>query len=600
MKTLYKKVMIIGAAALLLEIIIVYFLYTSINAFYSDLTNKIAYLLVEQVKYVIDADKLDIYKLSPYNKYPTRRLMNRFSGENSQILHLLLIDTTNTIVVSDDPAVEGKEYTSTSELERLQTNHATIIGREWEGNQEIVDVVYPLIQSNTKTGYLRAVISVRHLENFYQNRRKILVIASLIALGILVLTVVFTSKIYQSNLESIGQAIDKLHAEDYQYRVNYQRQDEFAPVFTRLNQLFEKTLNLNESFRQSEDRINAMMRVIHEGLMILDENMKIISFNEYLLDILHIRHHKNPAHQIYYVLQKNPKLLEIYRRARDPMTHAVRKAMTIRLPDKTNIDVQINALSINEGENANSIIFYIKNLAVLKELEQNLHRSMKYTVISQLASSIGHEIRNPLSSLAIHTEVLSNVATKVPAKKEQSDRINKSINILNSEIERLTKLIDQFFNLAKPKEIELTYENINNLVSEVLELVQQEAYEKSVSIHKHLGSDLPMVKMSLDQIKQVVINIMLNAFDAMPDGGKLYIATRKYEDRVALVIRDTGKGIPPHLKDKIFDLYFSTKTTGGGIGLAISKKIVEAHEGKIYFKSKIGQGTNFVMELPRS
>ncbi len=600
MKTFYQKALIIGGASLLLEVIIFYFIYTSINMFYADLTNKLAFLLVEQVKNVIDADRINISKLSAYNKYPIRRLMNRFSGKDSEILHILLIDTTNQIVISDDPSVEGKEYTSPMELGLLATDQPTVINRIWEGKQEILDVIYPLLQDSVKQGYLRTVISLKHLENFYRSRKIVLIIASTISLITIILTVFLTSRIYRTNLQNIERAIERLNESDYKYRVDYPRKDEFASLFSRLNQLFEKTLDLNESFRQSEEKVKAMMQVIHEGLMIIDSEMKIISYNEYLLDLLHIRAHRNPEKQINQIIQNNPKLLDIYRRARDPLTHAVRKQLSLKLLDNSHVDVQIHALPIVEGENTNNIIFYFKNLAVLQELEQNLHRSMKYTVISQLASSIGHEIRNPLSSLAIHTEILNSLTRELPTGTDHRQKIDKSIHILNSEIERLTKLIDQFFNLAKPKEITLTYENINNVLKEVLELIQQEAYEKSVQIHLRLSRDLPLVNISKDQIKQVIINLILNAFDAMPDGGQLYLSTREHENRVIIVIRDTGNGIPEDVQEKIFDLYFSTKPNGGGIGLAISKRIIEAHEGRIYFKTKIGEGTSFIIELPRS
>lgn len=600
MKTFYQKALIIGGASLLLEVIIFYFIYTSINMFYADLTNKLAFLLVEQVKNVIDADRINISKLSAYNKYPIRRLMNRFSGKDSEILHILLIDTTNQIVISDDPSVEGKEYTSPMELGLLATDQPTVINRIWEGKQEILDVIYPLLQDSVKQGYLRTVISLKHLENFYRSRKIVLIIASTISLITIILTVFLTSRIYRTNLQNIERAIERLNESDYKYRVDYPRKDEFASLFSRLNQLFEKTLDLNESFRQSEEKVKAMMQVIHEGLMIIDSEMKIISYNEYLLDLLHIRAHRNPEKQINQIIQNNPKLLDIYRRARDPLTHAVRKQLSLKLLDNSHVDVQIHALPIVEGENTNNIIFYFKNLAVLQELEQNLHRSMKYTVISQLASSIGHEIRNPLSSLAIHTEILNSLTRELPTGTDHRQKIDKSIHILNSEIERLTKLIDQFFNLAKPKEITLTYENINNVLKEVLELIQQEAYEKSVQIHLRLSRDLPLVNISKDQIKQVIINLILNAFDAMPDGGQLYLSTREHENRVIIVIRDTGSGIPEDVQEKIFDLYFSTKPNGGGIGLAISKRIIEAHEGRIYFKTKIGEGTSFIIELPRS
>ncbi|GAB4373160.1 MAG: hypothetical protein Kow0042_16900 [Calditrichia bacterium] len=600
MKTFYKKVLIIGGATLLFELIIIYFLYTSINAFYADLANKLAFLLVEQVRDVIKADKLDLSTLSPYTKYPTRRLMNRFSGEDSKILHILLIDTTGRIVVSDDPSVEGKTYTSPRELNLLRSNQPTIVNREWEGNQEILDVIYPLIQDTVTQGYLRTVISVKHLENFYKNRKLILIAASMAAFAIIILTVFLTSQIYKGHLRHIEDAIERLQDSDYQYRLKYQKQDEFSSVFSRLNELFEKTLDLNVSFHQSEKRIEGMMRVIHEGLLILDEDMRIVSFNDYLLDILHIQHQHNAEDQIYRIIQENPKILELYRRARDPLTHSVRKDLSLKLNDNKTVAVQINALSLSDGKSPRNIIFYIKNIELLQELEQILHRSMRYTVISQLASSIGHEIRNPLSSLAIHTEVIANLTKTVDTTADQQRKFQKSIKILNSEIERLTKLIDQFFGLAKPRELILSLEDMNSIINEVLELVQQEAYEKAVQIRTHFSKNISLVNVSRDQIKQVLINLIFNAFDAMPDGGELFIATSERDDRVVVAIKDTGQGIPPQIQRKIFDLYFSTKENGAGIGLAISKKIIEVHEGKIYFKSQVGQGTRFVIELPRA
>ncbi|MFQ5584173.1 MAG: hypothetical protein ACE5GL_07045, partial [Calditrichia bacterium] len=166
MKTLYKKLLIIGVASLVLEAIIIYFLFTSINAFYADLTNKIAFLLTEQVQNVIIPENFDMSKFSQYNKYPVRRLMKRFSREDSEILHILLIDKDYNIVVSDEPTLEGQQYTNQEELELLTTQAPQILNRNWAGNVEILDVILPLWQNEQKQGYLRTVISVKHLRNF--------------------------------------------------------------------------------------------------------------------------------------------------------------------------------------------------------------------------------------------------------------------------------------------------------------------------------------------------------------------------------------------------------------------------------------------------
>lgn len=109
-----------------------------------------------------------------------------------------------------------------------------------------------------------------------------------------------------------------------------------------------------------------------------------------------------------------------------------------------------------------------------------------------------------------------------------------------------------------------------------------------------------MLYISKDQIKQVIINLILNAYDAMTDGGDLYLCTKYIEGKVIITVKDTGKGIQEEAHDHIFDLYFSTKPSGGGIGLAISQKIIEFHEGNIYFESKPYEGTTFSIELPTS
>lgn len=600
MNTFYKKVLITIVAAILIEILLVYFLYTSITAFYADLTNKSAFLLAEQVKNVLQIDQKDISSFSIYNKYPSRSLLKKFSGTDSEILHVLLIDTTNKIILSDDPAVEGKIYTDSSEITWLTGNKPKVVNRKWEGNLEILDVVYPLMRDGVKQGNLRTIVSLKHLENFYQNRRLVLFIASLVTIAILVVTVFFTSRIYQTKLQNIETAIAKLNQDDFKYRMDYQKKDEFEPVFSGLNQLFNKAFGWNESYKQSEQKIQTLMQVIHEGLLILDENMQILSYNDYLLNIFMIRNKSNPEGELQKIFMKNPKFLESFHRAKDPMTHSVKRTLSIQLPRKKIVDVQINVFSILEGNKTRNIIFYIKNIGMLKELDQIVHRSMMYNIISKLSSSIGHEIRNPLSSLAIHTEVLDNLSDTIQTDKEKLGKIKKSLKILKNEIGRLTKIFDQFFTLAKAKEITLSYEDINSIIREVLELVQQEAYEKSIRLSHHLTKNLPRVNVNRDQIKQVILNLILNAYDAMPKGGDLNIFSREQDNKIVVEVKDSGNGISEKNLKKIFDLYFSTKANGTGVGLAYSREVVEAHEGKIYFNSRVNSGTTFTVELPRA
>ncbi len=597
-KTVHKKLLIIGLATLVLEAAIVYVLYTGINAFYADLTNRMALMLTEQVKNALTPEQLDFNEISRRKRRELRRLMQGFSDSDSQILQVLLIDNNHRIVLSSDPRAEGLIYRKESELELLKTRTPQIVSRTWQGNIGILDVIYPLYRDEQLIGYLRTVISVQHLQSFYRNRQQILIAAGGFMFVIILLTVFLTSRIYQKSLKEINTALTQLNQSNFEFKPTVQKGDELEPVYTGLSRLFEKTADLSESFRQSEKRIQAMMKVIHEGLLIMDREMKIVTYNEYLLELLHIRKHYDVEKQLYSVFQNNPRLLEIYRRSKDPLTHAAKRILTLKLPDKTTINVQVHTMAITDQQGVSGVIFYFKNLGLIHELEQNLHRSMKYGLISQLASSIGHEIRNPLSSLAIHTEIIKNMVEKSIQDHERLQKIHKSLHILNVEIERLQSMIDQFFNLAKSREIELSYENINDLIEETIALVQQQAYERNIHIQCRYANHLPMIKISRDKIKQVIINIILNSFDAMPEGGELRIRTLHEDGKVQIAIQDTGLGIPADIQQHIFEFYFTTKENGGGIGLAISKKIIEAHEGELYFESEEGKGTTFYIDLP--
>jgi signal transduction histidine kinase len=152
--------------------------------------------------------------------------------------------------------------------------------------------------------------------------------------------------------------------------------------------------------------------------------------------------------------------------------------------------------------------------------------------------------------------------------------------------------------LARPASLDLNLIDINETIQEVLNLVQQQAQEQKITIHVDLATSLQKIYGEVDQLKQVLLNIILNAFAAMGTGGELGIKSR-FENRKILVdIKDTGKGMPIEIQEKVFDLYFTTKRDGGGVGLAVCKNIMEAHEGKIYFKSIPDKGTIFTIQLP--
>ncbi len=601
---LLAGVIIIGSGALLVR---------SSNRAFADFAeqgnkayrDQLALSLTAQVGTAIVSSKFNLAEFDQYTKHPLRQELRKFvqSAEpqtDAYIQEIFLVDENNTIVISTELGHEGKTYTSPADGQYLTAGVPTVIPPGSKNAIGSVEVLWPILINKQFHGHIRALVRV--------NRNLTIEGARTISLGIYLLGAGIVSLLgllllFRSKPPAAGQpasGLEKASPETQDAPSEGELPEESGSVFSRLTELYQKTDDLDKSFQQSEEKIHSMMRVLNQGLLILDLNMNIITHNEYLLDVFHVRRTSTTQRKIYDLLQRNPRLLEIYRRAKDPFIYEVKQVLPINLLNGRKISVEVLARPFLNGENLTGVTFYIKNLDMLNELEKTLQKSMKYGVISQLSSSIGHEIRNPLSSLAIHTEIVDNMVSKSVEDEAHLKKIKKSISILNSEVERLQKLIDQFFTLAKAQEIQLSYENINDLIEEIYDLVHQQALEKNVRVTQYLANNLPMVKVSKDQLKQVIINLILNGFDAMPDGGELSIRTAFRDGSVVISVKDSGQGIPENIRDNIFDLYFTTKESGGGIGLAISRKIIEAHEGKLFFETQTGVGTIFYVELPTS
>ncbi len=545
-----------------------------------------------------------------HNKNPMRQILIKLVKDYPQLTQASIVGMNNEIIISSELPREGKlAFDKSSRRRLLLTKEPLLVSREKQEHAEHITLLQPLMKEGHLFGQLLLTFSIPDLYDFSPARQTILFAAGVI-LAILLGGAFFLFAWIEYRVDKISREAVQKKTEGKAARAtprNDLPQPEGGSIFSRLNRLYEKSADLDKSFQESEQKIHSMMQVLNQGLLILDLNMRIITHNEYVLDVLQIRTASNASKKVYELFQNNPQLIEMYRHAKDPasldetfVTHEVKQIFYLQLLNGRKISVEVLSKPFYQNDEVIGVIFYIKNLDMLNELEHTLQRSMKYGVISQLSSSIGHEIRNPLSSLAIHTEIVDSMVTKSVDDKMRLKKIKKSIKILNSEVERLQKLIDQFFNLAKAQKITLTYENINDLMNIVYSLVHQQALEKNITIRRVYAKDIPMIKVSKDQLKQVIINLILNSFDAMPEGGELTIRTRYDEQKVIIAIKDTGHGIPENIRDNIFDLYFTTKDSGGGIGLAISRKIIEAHEGKLYFETKTGVGTVFYIELPTS
>jgi two-component system sensor histidine kinase HydH len=261
------------------------------------------------------------------------------------------------------------------------------------------------------------------------------------------------------------------------------------------------------------------------------------------------------------------------------------------------VPVSVSAAQIvNEEDRFVGQVLILKDLGELRRLEAEIRRKEKLAAIGGLAAGVAHEIRNPLSSI-------KGIASYYRNKFADGSEDKEMAGVMIEEVDRLSRVISELLEFARPTRLNLKPSNLNDLLTHSVRLVQQEATAKNIRIRLTPAPDSPVAQMDPDRLTQSLLNLYLNAFQAMETGGELTITTgTTMEDggKVTLDIRDNGSGIEAEALNQIFDPYFTTKPKGTGLGLAIVHKIVEAHQGTIKVRSTPGEGTVFSITLPLS
>lgn len=230
----------------------------------------------------------------------------------------------------------------------------------------------------------------------------------------------------------------------------------------------------------------------------------------------------------------------------------------------------------------------------LKETQEQLIRSEKLAVIGQLAGGVGHELRNPLGAIKNAVYYIKGKVTKSELVQKEP-RVREFLDIMDDEINSSEKIINDLLGFSRVGKPSVSPTRVNMVIEDAL---SRTPIPENIKLTKKLDTELPEVEIDPDQIQQVLVNMITNAVQAMPDGGKLTIGAREKDKFLEMEIADTGGGIAEEAMDKIFDPLFTTKAKGIGLGLAVCKSIIDRHEGHIEVKSKVGKGTIFNVKLP--
>jgi signal transduction histidine kinase len=237
------------------------------------------------------------------------------------------------------------------------------------------------------------------------------------------------------------------------------------------------------------------------------------------------------------------------------------------------------------------VLVRLRDPEAQRKLGRQLQTADRLAALSRVSSGVAHEVKNPLNAILLHVEVAR-------AKLSRGDtEIGQQMEIVSREILRLDRVVKTFLDFTRPVELHLKNVSTRDLLAEVADLARPQAESSNIQMQVEQEEDAE-VRVDHDLIQQALLNLVVNAIEVMPQGGELSLESANNEDTAEIRISDTGPGIAPELRDKIFRLYFTTKKEGSGIGLAMAFRIVQLHDGTIDFTSEPGKGTTFSIRLP--
>jgi PAS domain S-box-containing protein len=394
-------------------------------------------------------------------------------------------------------------------------------------------------------------------------------------------------------LEAISTSIDRLGRPDESGTIGDLPSDQMVTgVTSRLRQLGERLAGERSELEIMRGRLRQVVSHLEERLLLINREGRVILASPDAEQILGLNDVELSGLPIDETLGANHPLVATVERAFNERRSIART--TLHLPGKPRPRQLLASVQYIEdaGEPVGALVS-MRDYESFQKFESQWDLSKKLADLGRITSGIAHEVKNPLNAMVIHLEILRS-----KLESGNSDP-RPQLEILDSEIKRLDRVVQTFLNFTWPVEVHLQPIDLNTIVTQVTALASTEAQERGVTINKQLDPASLVIKGDADLLKQTLLNVIINGCQAMPEGGPLKVVTSRGQDGSArITITDRGIGIADEDQERIFNLYYTTKKGGTGIGLAQAFRAVQMHGGVIRFDSQVGVGTTFEIILP--
>ena len=367
--------------------------------------------------------------------------------------------------------------------------------------------------------------------------------------------------------------------------------DELGQVSRKITQVGQQLRGVHEIFSTMRENMNSVMAGLEDGLLLFTRDARAVMVSPAAEKFLGA-----PAGQFL-----GRRVTEIF-----PIGHPLRDALHIEGDELREIAAETE-LKTTEGERRVSVsvqaiqedgermgaLVTLRDLDSIESINTQLQVSERLAALGRITAGVAHEVKNPLNSMRLWLE---NLKESLPPDSDGSAK--QAVNVLDKEIDRLDAVVKRFLDFTRPMDVRLEPTQLAELLKEVLEVAQPQMQKANIQVAQLLPIDVPEVYVDRALLKQAVLNLVLNAGESMPSGGQLRLVLSRRGEMAEITVGDTGKGIPFEDRQKIFQLFFTTRPGGSGIGLASTFRIVQLLNGSIDFTTEVGKGTTFRIELP--
>ena len=453
----------------------------------------------------------------------------------------------------------------------------------------VYEVTYPLelngapfgtIRIGVQTVFLKSEVAARLMKALYISIAVVFV-SLLLAAGI--------SNLALGPLKAISRNLDSVSAGDADAISEEESgHDEYGLVTLKIANLGRQIRDSREIFSALKDNVDQLMAKLQDGLMLFARDSRVVLVSAPVEAFLGRPRGELLGHTVHEVFDRDTllgtALLDAFERRRPILQKEFEAAGGKR--------VQVSLDFVQEKNSQIGALLIMRDTESVRRIGDEIEMSRRLSASGRLTRGVAHEVKNPINAIVLHLQLLQNKL----AHQEPDTR--RHMDIIDSEIRRLDRVVQTLVDFTRPRDLHLEEIDLRRLLDDVVLLATPDAEQHGVSVVRHRAEQRLPVKVDVDLMKQAFLNVVINGVQAMPAGGTLTISTRAENNIVVAEIRDEGSGIPKDMHDKIFELYFTTKKEGSGIGLAQTYQILQWHYGMVDFESAETSGTIFRFQIP--